>query len=76
MKLSEFTRRARASRLEKKAKFEAAFERARRDLKLPDAGTTPPRRPVAHSYIRSESPRPILTLFPRNESATQSGTGK
>ena len=37
MKVGEFARRARASRLSKKAKFEAAFERARRDLRLLDA---------------------------------------
>jgi hypothetical protein len=37
MKVGEFARRGRASRLSKKAKFEAAFERARRDLRLLDA---------------------------------------
>ncbi len=66
MKLSEFTRRARASRLEKKAKFEAAFERAKRDLNLPDVAVMPSREPQSHTFIRSESPRPILTLFPRD----------
>jgi hypothetical protein len=76
MKLSEFTRRARASRLEKKAKFEAAFERAKRDLKLPEANMTTSRRSVMHSYVRSDTPRPVLTLFPRNESTATSGTGK
>jgi hypothetical protein len=34
MKVGELARRARASRLSKKAKFEAAFERARRDLRF------------------------------------------
>jgi hypothetical protein len=62
MKLSEFTRRARASRLDKKAKYEAAFERARRDLKLPHAAAASPRR--AHTFIGSNADRPILTLFP------------
>ena len=38
MKVGEFARRARASRLSKKAAFETAFERARRDLRLLDAG--------------------------------------
>jgi hypothetical protein len=37
MKVGEFARRARMSRLSKRAKFEAAFERARRDLRLLDA---------------------------------------
>lgn len=36
MKIGEFARRARASRLVKKAILEAAFERARRDLNLLD----------------------------------------
>lgn len=34
MKVGEFARRARASRLAKKAKLEEAFERARRDAQL------------------------------------------
>ncbi len=62
MKLSEFTRRARASRLEKKAKFDAAFERALRDLNISGAAVTAER---PHTYIRSESERPVLTLFQR-----------
>ncbi|MET0638701.1 MAG: hypothetical protein ABWZ19_01655 [Hyphomicrobium sp.] len=56
MKLSEFTRRARASRLEKKAKLEAAFERARRDLNLPEANAGPIIVPP-RTYIRSELSR-------------------
>jgi hypothetical protein len=55
MKLSEFTRRARASRLEKKAQYEAAFQRAVRDLKLPDVVAGPAQTPQPHSFIRSES---------------------
>ncbi len=62
MKLTEFTWRARASRRDKKAKYEAAFERARRDLRLPDAPS--PRPPAPHTFIRSNPDRPILTLFP------------
>ncbi len=62
MKLSEFARRARASRLEKKAQYDAAFERAMRDLKLAEIPATQS-RPSAHT--RSESGRPVLTLFPR-----------
>jgi hypothetical protein len=76
MKLSEFTRRARASRLEKKAKFDAAFERAKRDLQLPEAGMTPSRRTLPHTFIRSESARPILTLFPGREASATSDAGK
>jgi len=34
MTVAEFARRARSRRLEKKARFEAAFERAKRDLRL------------------------------------------
>jgi hypothetical protein len=64
MKLSEFTRRARASRLDKKAKYEAAFERARRDLKLPHAAAASPRPAAPHTFIGSNADRPILTLFP------------
>jgi hypothetical protein len=37
MKVSEFAKRARARRLSKKERFDAAFERARRDLRLLDA---------------------------------------
>jgi hypothetical protein len=64
MQLGEFTRRARGSRLDKKAKYEAAFERARRDLKLPSGAAVPvrPSRPL--TFIRSNADRPILTLFP------------
>jgi hypothetical protein len=61
MKLAEFTRRARASRLDKKAKYEAAFERARRDLKLLEESSPAPAAP--HTFIRSAPNRPVLTLF-------------
>ena len=44
MKVGEFASRTCASRLSKKAKFEAAFERARRDLRLLDAAPALPRR--------------------------------
>jgi hypothetical protein len=55
MNLGEFTRRARASRLDKKAKDEAAFERARRDLKLSE-GIELWSRPSTHlSFIRGSS---------------------
>ncbi len=72
MKLSEFTRRARASRLEKKAKHEAAFERAIRDLNLPTIPARPSRLMAPITYIRSQTDRPqhhhpVLTLFPQNQ---------
>jgi len=55
MKLGEFTRRARASRLDRKAKFEAAFERARRDLQLDDGTPLWPHSPTRHTVIRANS---------------------
>lgn len=55
MKLGEFTRRARASRLEKKARFEAAFERARRDLQLSEGTSLWPHSPIRHTVIRADS---------------------
>lgn len=71
MKLCEFARRARMSRLQKKAKFEAELERAMRDLQLEDHGALRSRRTL-HSFIRNEPNRPILTLFPREQSTTGS----
>jgi hypothetical protein len=55
MKLSEFSRRARASRLEKKAKSDAALERALRDLDLSPGATSIQNLP--HTFVRSELPR-------------------
>ncbi len=69
MKLSEFARQARMSRLHKRAKFEAGQERAMRDLQLEDNGALRARR-APHSFIRNEPNRPILTLFPRQQPAT------
>jgi hypothetical protein len=65
MKLSEFTRRARASRLEKKAKFDAAFTRALRDLKLAEPGTRVDET-ISRAGTQGDSRRPVLTLFPRH----------
>ena len=59
MKVGEFARRARASRLSKKAKFEAAFERARRDLRLLDAAPALSPSPIAQ---RRKADRPVLSL--------------
>jgi hypothetical protein len=66
MKLGEFTRRARASRMQRKAKYEAAFQRAIRDLDLSDVSATPRPAPAVH-YLRSEARRPILSLFHKSE---------
>jgi hypothetical protein len=63
--------------MEKKAKFDAAFQRALRDLDLPraaSASASAPPRP--HTFIRSESPRPILTLFGNPETSELSQAGK
>ncbi len=68
MKLGEFARRARASRLERKAKHEAAFQRAIRDLDLPATPPAPPHSPAPVSYLRGESARPALTFFPQRDS--------
>ncbi len=55
MKLGEFTRRARASRLDRKAKFEAAFERARRDLQMSEGTSLWSRPTTHHTFIRGSS---------------------
>ncbi len=54
MKVGEFARRARASRLSKKAKFEAAFERARRDLRLLDAAPALSPSPIMGWVLRRD----------------------
>ncbi|WP_423416014.1 hypothetical protein RLW55_07315 [Hyphomicrobium sp. B1] len=71
MKLGEFTRRARASRMQKKAKYEAAFQRAIRDLDLSDVSATQRPAPTVH-YLRSETRRPVLSLFPKNDAQDDS----
>lgn len=55
MKLGEFMRRARASRLDKKAKYEAEFERGRRDLKLSETTPLWSRPPAHHPFIGGSS---------------------
>ena len=62
MKVGEFARRARASRLSKKAKFEAAFERARRDLRLLDAAPALSLSPIMGFAERRKAERPILSI--------------
>jgi hypothetical protein len=62
MTVGEFARRARASRLSKKAKFEAAFERARRDLQLLDEAAILAPLPTAGFAKRRETSRPVIAL--------------
>ncbi len=62
MTVGEFSRRARASRLSKKAKFEAAFERARRDLRLLDETFDLAPTPTIGFAKRRETARPVLSL--------------
>ena len=62
MKVGEFARRARASRLSKKAKFEAAFERARRDLRLLDVAPALSPSPTMGFAQRRKADRPVLSL--------------
>jgi hypothetical protein len=60
MKVGEFARRARASRLSKKAIFDAAFERARRDLRLLDDAPFAPTTTV-HFIESPQTDRPRIT---------------
>lgn len=53
---------ARVSKLNRKAKFDAAFERARRDLRLLDASDHIAPAPVP-GYVQAQTDRPVLTLF-------------
>lgn len=55
MNLREFTRRARTSRLDRKAKFEAALDRARRDLQLSESTSLWSHPPTRHIFIRGRS---------------------
>ena len=71
MELGEFARRARASRLSKKAKFEAAFERARRDLRLLDAASPLSPSPIIGFAHRRKAERPILTLATQDQTPRQ-----
>ena len=54
MELGEFVRRARASRLSKKARFDDAFERVRRELRLLDAEPALPTSPTVGFLAETE----------------------
>jgi hypothetical protein len=62
MKVGEFARRAPALKTSKKARFEAAFDRAKREVRSLD--TTPPFKqvPVPGFAKRPGRDRPILSL--------------
>ena len=62
MKIGEFARRTRARKLSQKERFEAAFERARRDLRLLDVPSSFSRPPVPGFAGRRKADRPIITL--------------
>ena len=60
MELGEFVRRARASRLSKKSRFDEVFERVRRELRLLDA--RPQNSPSLIQRRRRKADRPVLSL--------------
>jgi hypothetical protein len=63
MKVGEFAERARALRISKEARFEAAFERVKQELRSHDI--TPALKPVPAPVVaatRPRSARPILSL--------------
>jgi hypothetical protein len=70
MKVGEFALRARASRLNRKAGFEAAIKKARRDLhSLSSPWSTPS---ANQGFSRRKINRPTLTLFPQSPSTEPS----
>ena len=68
MKVGEFARHARAFRLSKKAKFEAAFER---DLRLLDAASPLSPSPIIGFAHRRKAKRPLLTLATQDQTPRQ-----
>jgi hypothetical protein len=67
MELGEFVRRARASRQSKKRRYEAAFERARRDLRLLDAVPALSPMPTIGFAQRRKTDRPVISLARQDE---------
>jgi hypothetical protein len=61
MKVGEFAKRARASRLKKSAKIDETFKRLRQEIRLSEAS------PMQNSGFsaRRQSKRPTLSLFPK-----------
>jgi len=65
MKLGEFVKRARASRLKRAARFEDAYRRLRQELSVPV--TRPETSPAGPGFAaRRTSKRATLTLFPKD----------
>lgn len=64
MKVGEFAKRARASRMNKKAKFEEAFRLLRRELSLSELEPAAQQSTLGFSAQRNPT-RPTLSLFPR-----------
>lgn len=64
MKVGEFAKRARASRLTKSAKIDETFKRLRQEIRLASAEAPRP-SPSPGFSSRQRSKRPILSLFPK-----------
>jgi hypothetical protein len=62
MKVGEFAKRARASRLKKSAKIDETFKRLRQEIRLSEA-PSPSQKPGFSA--RRQSKRPTLSLFPK-----------
>jgi hypothetical protein len=71
MELGEFVRRARASRLSKKSRFDDAFERVRRELRLLDAKPALPTSPTVGFSRRWKSDRAVLSLARQDRARPQ-----
>jgi hypothetical protein len=67
MKVGEFARRARASRLNKKSGFEAAIKKARRELHSARSPWSAP--PANQRFLQRKIDRPTLTLFPQTSTS-------
>ena len=64
MKIGEFAMRARVLRVSKKARFDEAFERLKRELQSPK----PPLEPIRVVRKEPKPDRPILSLPMRRQS--------
>ena len=69
MELGEFVRRARASRLSKKSRFDDAFERVRRELRLLDAKPALPH----HQLLVSRGDGSLIGRLPDKTERVLSG---
>jgi hypothetical protein len=71
MDLGEFVRRACASRISKKARYEEAFERVRRELRLLDAAPALSASPTIGLPRRRKSDRAVLSIAPQDQTPTE-----